>query len=423
MAAASIAFPSIIPARVLSENAPSMRTTLGFIGMGVQGRLYNMTSFLGETDAQIVAVCDTYLHRAKLAKAKVDETYGNQDCKLYQDFRYIINDPTIDAVVISTPDHWHVPMALMALEAGKDVFCEKPTQSINEGQILTNAFSKSDRIFQAGIEDRSLTHFHKMVEWVKNGAIGELERVVVHMPKGRNYPTEAPAPIPEDLDWNLWQGPAPFHEFTESRTKPTHWRQIGMYSKGTILDIGTHLIDTAQIAINDPDVCPIEVSGTGFIPKNRLTDVPTLYDLTYKYGNGVEMVMKNGEGLVWDPDSCYLEFQGSKGWIRRKTFNSGIDFSDKQIARLKYSSQESKHWAQPRNEKRDFLNWVKARSKQTTYPAIDLHDLCTTLHMGVMCIQLGRTLKWDTKKEKFIKDQEANRLSVLPDARDWEKES
>ncbi|MBK1879070.1 Gfo/Idh/MocA family protein [Pelagicoccus mobilis] len=422
-AAAALAFPSIIPSYVLGANSPSKRITLGFIGMGGQGTQNNLTGFLGLPDTQVLSVCDAFLSRAHRAKAMVDERYKNNDCRAYQDFRQIINDPAIDAVVISTPDHWHVPMSLMALEAGKDVFCEKPTQSINEGRVLTDAFAKSDRVFQAGIEDRSTIHFHKMVEWVKNGAIGELERVEVIMPKGRDYALEEPSQIPEDLDWNLWQGPAPFTEYSQTRAGAGQWRQISMYSKGTILDIGTHLADTAQIGVNDPDVCPIEVSGTGYIPQNRMTNVPTEYDLTYKYGNGVEMNIRNGEGLIWDPDSCFLEFQGSKGWVRRRTWTAGLEASDKQILRTKYAKGESKHWPLPKNEWRNFIDNLKVRSSKTSYPAVDLHHMSTTLHMGVMSIQLGRKLKWNPKKEAFVNDKEANQMRFLPTARDWEKES
>lgn len=419
--AAAVA-PAFVPARLLGANAPSNKITLGFIGMGGQGTHNNLKTFLGLEDAHVLAVCDAYMSRAEAARQMVNEAYGNNDCKAVQDFRTIIADPSIDAVVISTPDHWHVPMSLMALEAGKDVFCEKPTLTINEGRELADAFAKKDKIFQAGIEDRSTIHFHKMVEWVKNGAIGKLERVNVIMPKGRNIPLEEPAEPPADLDWNLWQGPAPFHPFTISRTKAMTWRNIDMYSKGAILDIGAHLVDTAQLGVNDPDVCPVEVSGTGLIPEGRMTDVPIEYDLTYRYGNGVEMSLKNGEGVVWDPESCLLEFIGDKGWVRRKTWEGALEASDPKILQTRYEPGASKHWPLPKGEQADFLDCLKS-GKKTTYPAIDLHHISTTLHMGVICIQLGRKLRWDVKKEEFINDAQANRLCKRPDPRDWEAEA
>ncbi len=421
--AGAMVSPTIIPSHVIGENAPSNRITFGFIGMGPQGTNINLKSFLGQKEVKVVAVCDAFLNKAKNAKAIVDEAYGNQDCRAYQDFRNIIQDPSIDVVVISTPDHWHVPMSLMALEAGKDVFCEKPTLSIEEGQRLTKAFAKSDRIFQTGLEDRSLIHFHRMVEWVKNGAIGDLEQVEVRMPAGVANDIEEPVKPPADLDWNLWQGPAEYHPYTRRITGGFYWRYIDRYSKGPILDMGTHLVDTAQIGVNDPLVCPVEVSGTGEIPVGSLSDVPIKYDLKYRYSNGVEMTVKNGPKGYWDPDGCFLEFRGTRGWVRRDGWDSSLEASDPSILRLRYEADESKHWPHPQSEHLNFLSALKKRSPHTTYPAIDLHQMCTTLHMGVICIQLGRKLQWDPKKEAFLNDTVANQMRKGPEPRNWEAEA
>jgi len=149
-AGAMAAFPTIIPAGVLGEDAPSKRITLGCIGMGGQGVGANMNTFLREKDAQVLATCDAYRSKAERARAQVDKVYGTKGCKAYRDFRKIIDDPSIDAVVISTPDHWHVPMSLMALKAGKDVFCEKPTLNIAEGRTLVDAVEKQNAYSRLG---------------------------------------------------------------------------------------------------------------------------------------------------------------------------------------------------------------------------------------------------------------------------------
>lgn len=417
---AAVAFPTIIPSRVLGAKAPSKQVTLGFIGVGGQGVQVNLANFLPQQDCRILTACDAFMGRAKRVQGMVNEAYGNKDCQAVQDFRTILADPAIDAVVISTPDHWHVPMSLMALEAGKHVFCEKPTHSINEGRQLIDAFAGTDKVFQAGIEDRSKVHFHKMVEWVKNGAIGELEHVSVIMPKGKDLPLDPVIPVPQDLDWNLWQGPAAAREYSRGRASGGGWRQIGIYSKGTILDIGTHLVDTAQIAINDPDGCAVEVTGTGRIPEGRLSDVPVEYNLDYRYGNGVTMNVQHGEGVVWDPKSCYIEFKGSKGWIKRDGWGGRIEASDNNILRQRYTAEDNKHWPMPPREQRDFLDAIKT-GKPTTYMPKDLHEMCTTLHMGVLSIELGRKLQWNPKAEAFINDDEANRRRFTPPARDWQK--
>ncbi|RME69454.1 MAG: gfo/Idh/MocA family oxidoreductase [Verrucomicrobia bacterium] len=419
-AATTMGFPTVLPSRLCGARAPSKRVHLGCIGVGGQGYNVNLKMFLNDERVRVVAVCDAFRSRALRAQALVNETYGDTGCRALPDFREILADPSIDAVVISTPDHWHVPMSLMALEAGKDVFCEKPTLSIHEGRVLADAFAARGAVFQAGIEDRSSIHFHKMVEWVRNGAIGRLERVEVVMPAGHDFPLEDPVEPPEDLDWNLWQGPAPWHPYTPSRANAGHWRQISMYSKGAILDIGTHLVDTAQLGVNDPDVCPVEVAGTGVIPEGRLTDVPIYFDLTWRYGNGVELHVKNGAGRVWDPESCYLEFIGEKGWIRRKTWTAGLEASDPKILRTRYAPGESRHWPLPPREQVNFIDCVLSR-RRTTYPAIDLHHMSTTLHMGVLCIELGRKLRWDPKTETFPGDDEANARRFRPPLRDWQK--
>lgn len=418
-AGAAVMFPSIVPSRVLGADAPSQRITLGCIGMGSQGTRANLQSFLNQVDARVVAVCDAYRSRAERARAMVDEEYQTTGCKMTQDFRAIIEDRSIDAVVISTPDHWHVPMSLLALAAGKDVFCEKPTLAIDEGRKLANAVQRQKAVFQAGIEDRSTIYFHKMVEWVKNGAIGTLRRIDVMLPAGTSYPQENPVKPPEDLDWNLWLGPAPFHPYTQNRIDPWHWRNIGDYAQGAILDMGAHLVDTAQLGADAPGVCPVEVEGTGEIPEGRETDVPVTFDLKYRYANGVEMSVKSGPRGGWDPKSCFLRFEGDGGWIQRKTWNASLEASDRKILKTRYTPETSQHWPLPPGEQRNFLDCVKSR-RPTTYPALDMHQISTTLHLGVIAVTLGRKLNWDPQKEAFIQDDVANRLCKRPEARSWE---
>ena len=418
-ASMAVAFPTVIPSVVLGENAPSKRITMGFIGMGAQGVGANLRTFLNEKDAQILATCDAYQSKADRACQMVDRKYGTTGCKAYRDFRKIIEDPSIDAVAISTPDHWHVPMSLMALQADKDVFCEKPTRFIQEGRTLADAVKKHKAVFQVGLEDRSVIHFHKMVEWVKNGEIGKLGRIDVTLPGGLSFPKETPAEPPEDLDWNLWQGPAQFHEYTPRRTGGWHWRNISDYAKGALLDMGAHLVDTAQLGADAPGVCPVEVEGTGEIPKDMETDVPIRFDLKYRYANDVEMSVKNGPESGWKPNSCSIRFEGDKGWIRRKTWSAGLEASDPAVLQKTYTPETSRHWPLPPREQRNFLDCVKSR-EPTTYQASDMHMLSTTPHLGVIAITLGRKLKWDTRTEVFLNDDEANRMRIGPKARDWE---
>ena len=415
---ASIAVPAIIPSRVLGQSAPSNKITLGFIGLGGQGT-GNLRMFLNYEDMQIITLCDAYLGRAETARKLVEETLGTTGYKVEQDFRTVLADPTIDAVVISTQDSWHVPMSIMALEAGKHVFCEKPTLCIEQGQQLIAAAKKAGKVYQVGIEDRSMIHFHKMVEWARNGALGTLRRIEVQLPGGKDNLLEAEAPIPADLDWNLWQGPAAWHSFTENRTKIHYWRYIHDYSKGSLLDWGTHLVDTAQLAANAPGICPVEVSGTGYIPEGHLSDVPLTFDLLYRYSNGVEMQVKSA-GRPADSNIAALRFEGDKGWIARNGFYAGLEASDPAILQIRYAPGESCYGKLPPREQRDFLDAIGTGGK-TTYTAEDMHLLSTTLHMGVIAATLNRKLEWDNKKQQFINDAEANKLCKAPEPRNWQK--
>ena len=412
-AGVAIGFPTIIPSTVLGQNAPSKRITLGCIGLGQHGTAVNLSNFLRQADAQIVAVCDVVSQKAQAAAEKINGQYGNQDCRVYSDFRHILADKSIDAVVISTPDHWHVPMTIMALEAGKDVFSEKPTKAIAEGRTLIEAVEKHQAVFQMGLEDRSYSYYHKMVEWVRNGAIGDLERVEVTLPNGLLWPKGKPAPVPEGTDYNLFVGPAPFMPYEPGLTTSDHWRFVRNFGSGTLLDWGSHQMDTAQLAVNAPEVCPIEVEGTGTIPTDAMSNVPLHFDVDFRYSTGAVVNIKSG--------GTGIKLFGTKGWVGNERWCGGFKASDPKILRTKYAAGTSKHWPMPPGEHRNFLDCVKSR-KKTTYTEQTMHLLHTSLHMGDISIRLGRKVSWDAKKEEFVGDAEANAMRFTSSPRDWQAE-
>lgn len=419
MLAAGVA-PMVVPSRLFGQQAPSKRITLGFIGMGGQGVEANLTAFLGQEDCRAVAVCDVFRSKTNAAADLVNQRYSDQGCRRTQDFREIIADPSIDAVVISTPDHWHVPMTVMALAAGKHVFCEKPTYTLAEGRAQAEAVKRSGKVFQGGIEDRSLMHYHRMVEWVRNGAIGDLYHVDVTLPAGMIYPWEPETPVPADLNWKLWLGPAPYHHYTATRTAPMHWRFIRDYSTGMLTDWGSHLVDTAQLAINDPQGCASEVRGWGEPLKEKAqSDIPAIYDVHYRYSNGITMRVRNAENEEWLGSKAALRFQGSKGWVSITGWRGQFAASDPKILQTKYDPAVSKFGYRPPAEQRDFLDCVRSGAKPA-YDAETLHQLCTTLHMGLISLDLGRKLEWDHAKQEFRNDAEANRRTERVLNKDWE---
>jgi predicted dehydrogenase len=408
--AAVVAMPLIVPSTVFGDNAPSERITIGCIGMGGHGVGYNLRAFLTQADAQVVTVCDVYKNRSENAQKIVNGRYRSTGCKALTDFREVIADPSIDAIVISTPDHWHVPMSIMALEAGKDVFSEKPTLTIAQGRELINAVKSHDAVFQAGIEDRSVTQYHRMIELLRNGAIGNLQQVNLTLLAGTVFPLEEEIPVPEGLNYELYVGPAEYIPYTRTRTGPQQWRNTFNFSNGKLLDWGAHLVDTAQLAANAPEVCPVEIEAEGTIPENSMTTVPVTYDIKYRYSNGVKMHVKSGGNAI--------RLTGDKGWIGNKSWRAQLEASDPAILDATYTPETSKHWLIPPSEHRNFLDCVKSR-QSTTYTAETLNHLSDTLHMGDIAIRLGRKLQWDAASEAFVDDDAANAMRSRESRNDW----
>lgn len=403
--------PQLLTTHVRGAPPPSQRLTLGFIGVGDHGVNVNLKSLLQETDCVALAVCDAFASRANAARELVNAHYGNQDCRSYRDFRELLARSDIDAVVISSPDHWHVPMALLALAAGKHVLCEKPTLTIAEGRSLADAVRRSGKVFATALEDRSVIHYHKIAEVVRNGGIGRLHRILVGLPIGAITPHEAPAPVPDDLDFNLWLGPAAERPFSPKLTERSTWRQIRDFSGGTLTDWGAHLIDTAQVGNFSENSGPVSVEGTGDVPQDALNSVPRNYDLTYAYANGVTMHVKS--------DVPSIRFEGTDGWVGNRGWRGQLQASDLDLYRRTYEPHANKIWPRPATEHRDFLDAVRD-ARPPIYTAEALHRLSTVMHIGNISLEVGRRLRWDPSLESFVGDDAANALRSRP-ARDWQR--
>lgn len=400
--------PLILAPHLFAGKAPSKQITLGFIGVGDHGLNYNLKHFLKEEDCRVVAVCDAFVSRTRKAKQVVDAHYKTTDCQEFADFRDLLARDDIDAVAISTPDHWHVPISLLALAAGKDVFCEKPTLTIAQGRQLVEAVKKHDAVFQTGLEDRSIDVYHKLAEVVRNGAIGQVKTIEVGLPfKDRVFPIEEPVPVPKDLNYNMWLGEAPFVPYSPMRTHKDCWRQIRDYAGGTLPDWGAHIMDTAQVGIFAENSGPVEVEGEGVVPPNAMNTMPNKFALSYTYASGVVMKVKS--------EGQRIRFNGSDGWAEIKGWRGKLEAHDPAIFTQQYPN--SKIWPLPPGEHRDFLDCVKSR-KATTYTAEALHRLSTVMHIGNISMELKRKLKWDPESESF-NDDEANRLRSRTARTDW----
>ncbi len=300
--AAAVALPYMIPSTALGAGerpAPSERITVGFIGVGGHGIGRNLKMFLGQADAEPVALCDVDLRQIPKALEVVRAKRGADfSCQTTQDWREVIARDDVDAVMISTADHWHVPMSVAAIRAGKDVICEKPTLTIHQGRALADTVARYQAVFQTSTEDRSVQIYHRMAELVRNGRIGKLERILVQLPGGPGSAGDPrPKPVPEGMDWDMWVGPAPWKPYRDGLHLNT-WRGVRDYSGGTLTDWGAHQLDTVQWANDTERSGPVEVEGTGKRYETGLYDTYYDFHLKYRYGNGVELhVDSTGSGL------------------------------------------------------------------------------------------------------------------------------
>jgi len=400
----AVGFPYLVWPSALGKAgtvAASERITIGFIGVGSHGRAVNLKNFLGNADAQAVAVCDVDTNNRNIACDIVNQKYGNKDCATYNDFRKIIERDDIDAVMISTPDHWHVPISIAAAKAGKDVECEKPTLTVEEGRILCETMKRYNRVFQWSTEDRSVDVYHRMCELVRNGRIGKVHTIRVELPSGPNTPGDpTPMPLPEGFDYEMWLGPAPWAPYTKDRI---HWnfRWILDYSGGQLADWGAHLLDGAQWGNDSEHTGPVEIEGKGVFCKEGLYDTAKEYRIEYKYADGVRLLVTSG--------TPSLRFEGSEGWIGNVGWRAKLQAESKSILDSVIGPDEIHLYTCRAGEQRNFLDCVKSR-KDCYFPP-EIGQRCFTIaHIGNISMLLGRKLKWEPEKERFINDEQANRM-------------
>ncbi len=389
---------------------PNERINLGFIGVGVMGRGH-LNAFLGMSDVQVVAVCDVVKERRDDSLKRVESRYGKQrgtekyqGCTAYTDFRELLARKDIDAVVISTPDHWHALPCVLAARAGKDIYCEKPlTRTVGEGRIIVEEVAKAQRIFQTGSQQRSeFGHrFRKAVVMVRQGLIGEVKtvRIGVGAPA---VPCDLPGhPVPEGTDWNLWVGPGAMRDYNEILCpKGVHnhfpaWRSYREYAGGGLADMGAHHFDIAQWALDMDQFGPIAVEPPA---KGQTTG------LRLVYANGVEMFHGGKSGCT---------FEGTKGTIYVDRDKFEVSPGELAKAELKDDRQTIYYST---NHQRNWVECLRSR-KQPICPAEVGHRSASICHLANLGYQLGSNLKWDPAKEQFIGNDEANRL-VLPPYRD-----
>ena len=443
-ALAAATLPTILPSSALGRDgavAPGDRISVGVIGCGPQGR-GDMLNFLGEQDCRVVAVCDVKADQLDLAKQAVDDYYGNQDCRTYHDFRELLSRRDIDACLIATPDHWHILAALAAVNAGKDVYLEKPLGlTLEEGQALRSAVRRTRRVFQFGTQQRSSKNFRLAAEMVRNGLIGRLQSINVWAPGSSPGGSRRQVAPPPELDYDLWLGPAAFSPYTENRcsadaTLKTWWFNSD-YALGFISGWGIHPIDIALWGGAGLLGGAVSVEGRGnFRLAEGACDTATIWDVDYAFASGLTMKfvgVPNGEnsgkptgepflyGDIWGQRYRRIEshgtaFEGTDGWIH--VDRTGINLQPKELIQADPEGFKVR-LTRSSGHARNFLDCVRSRG-ETVSPidaAVADDALC---HIADAAIRLNRKLTFDLRTERFVNDDAANhRLRARPMRKPW----
>ena len=416
-AVGAISLPYIVSSSALGQAgavAAGERIVMGFIGVGGRGTSL-LRNFLHLSDAQVVALCDVKRQNRDRAKQTVDKQYETTGCGAYGDFRELVARDDIDAVVVASTDHWHVPHALAAVRAGKDVYCEKPLgMSVEQGQVLRREVNRYSRVFQFGTQERSSRNSRFACEMVRSGRVGKIHKITVaarYSVASENYPA---MPVPDWLDYDLWLGPAPWAPYTANRVNNSHWFHISDYALGFMAGCGIHTIDIATWG-NDTDLTgPVEVEGTGEFPRDGLCNCATGWDVDLKFDNGVTINFTDGER-----NPLGVKFEGTDGWVFVKEEHLGgkPDASPKSLLEKPIGPNEV-HLPVSNHHQQNFLDCVKTRAS-TVAPvevAVRSDTLC---QLSDIAMRLGRKLRWDPENEKFINDTQADRMLKRPIRSPW----
>jgi predicted dehydrogenase len=408
--------PTFIPGRALGKDgatAPSETITLGVIGIGPRCT-YDLTAMLGFPDVRCVAIAEVQAARREKGKQLVDGKYGNSDCKVYRDFRELLDRKDIDAVLIATGDRWHAAASMLAAKAGKDVYSEKPCGiTIADCQALADTMHGEKRAFQAGTQRRSVPNFRKAVELAHTGKLGKLHTLhaSVYIPTLDNSWLPAqPQPARDVVDWNLWLGPAPWRPFNQKYVDGGWRGQWDFDSGARLLDWGAHTVDLCQWANKADDTMPVEYE-------------PGEKEIVCTYANGVKLILdflpepfgKREPQYVTRLGTCPVRFIGDEGWV--ETGDEGEIIGEPASLLADIDQTKRVRGLDVGAHARNFFDCVRSRGTTAANPDVMRHSHIAA-HAAAISWVLKRKLRLDPAKEEFIGDDEANRMRSRA-KRDW----
>jgi predicted dehydrogenase len=414
-AATAAAVPMILPGSVLGLNgavAPSNRIVFGGIGMGNRA-LYVLPNFLAIPEIQFVAVSDAREDRRQASKKAVDAHYRNQDCRVYTDFRALLAQKDLDAVLIATGNRWHATASMFAARAGKDIYCEKPISlTIREGRELVTMCRQYGTIYQAGTQRRSTESYQFAREMVRQGRIGRVHTVEMQLWTGSTVPHQKPMPVPPGWDYDQWLGPVQWRPFVPGRVNG--WPYFWDTGEGMHTDMGTHYTDQMQWVLGTDDTGPVEFEATDLVwpdPRKFMSETAISGTFKYRYANGVQgVIYQRGEFK-----DRYIRYLGDQGWIQVDDETDIVTAEPKSILQLKSAGGVS--WSNAGSHIQNLLQCIRSRTPTLCHPEV-AHRAQTICEATTISARLGRKLKWEPVRELFDAE-DANRMLYREPRAPW----
>ena len=427
--------PMIVPSSALGNHAPSNKINIGQIGCGRIARDHDLPGTLQHEVARIIAVCDLDKNRLADGKKLVEDFYKKKtgqdnyvNVKMYDLYQEMLANKEIDAVVISTPDHWHAQPAMEAALAGKHIYLQKPTSlTITEGRILSDVVREKGIILQVGTQQRSSPQFRVAAELVRNGRIGRLHTVRIGLPGDPSGPDAPEMPVPKGFDYDMWLGETPFVPYTEMRVHPQvgygrpGWLRCEQFGAGMITGWGQHHFDSAAWGMNTEYTGPISIQAVAEFPKSGLWDVHGDFMAKAEYASGITMYTSGGY-----PNG--IRYEGTAGWIfvsrgdyvasasdpvAKAKSAKALEVSDPKILTSVIGENEI-HLYRSEEQHGNWLDCIQTR-KEPISPVEIGHRACSVCLITHIAMKLNRKLTWNPGTERFEKDDAANSILSRPE--------
>ncbi len=432
--AGAILIPSVVPSSVFGKNAPSNKINVGQIGCGRIAQTHDMPGTLQHDVARMIAVSDLDSNRMKDGKKLVENFYKKKtgsntavDVKMYDDYKEMLLNKDIDAVIISTPDHWHSQPALEAALAGKDIYLQKPTSlTVTEGRLLSDIVHRQGTILQMGTQQRSMPQFRRAAELVRNGRIGKIHTVKIGLPGDPSGPVFETGPVPSNLNYDMWLGSTPEIPYHEKLVHPQKgysrpgWLRYENYGAGMITGWGQHHFDSAAWGMDTEHTGPISVEAVAQFPKSGTWNVHGDFMVKQEYKNGITVFVSGGY-------TNGVRYEGEDGWIfvsRGNYTASPSDPVDKEKSAKALNASDPKildsvigpdeiHLYKSDEQHGNWLDCIQSR-KQPISPIEIGHRACTICLISHIAMKVPGVLNWDPSKERFSNNDLANSMLSRP---------